>query len=152
MTRAITREVRFAHSRERVWAAIASSEALAKWMYPNNFEPRIGHQFTFRVPAKPEAGFSGLVVECQVLECEPPHLLVFSWTVGGPVVDTRVSFRLESDGDATLMYFEHAGFDLTQSWAEKALKGAEYGWAAMLKTLKEVLSSLNSRSDGEELS
>jgi hypothetical protein len=24
---------------------------LAEWMFPNDFEPRVGHQFTFRVPA-----------------------------------------------------------------------------------------------------
>ena len=36
--------------------------------------------------------------------------LVFSWSAGGPVVDTRVSFRLEPDGEGTRFLFEHSGF------------------------------------------
>jgi uncharacterized protein YndB with AHSA1/START domain len=108
-------------------------------MYPNDFEPRIGHHFTFQVPANPQANFEGLVVRCEVLECEPPSRLVFSWSVGGPVDNTRVSFRLESVCDGTRLYFEHSGFDLFQPWGERAFKGAEFGWAKMLKQLALVV-------------
>lgn len=82
-------------SQEQVWRALTDSAALAEWMYPNNFEPRVGHHFTFRVPANPNVGFDGIIVHCEVIECEPPNRLAFSWSAGGPVVDTRVSFRLE---------------------------------------------------------
>jgi uncharacterized protein YndB with AHSA1/START domain len=109
-------------------------------MYPNDFEPCIGRRFTFRVPPKPEDGFEGLVVECEVLECEPPRSLVFTWTTGGPVIDTRVSFRLESDGEGTRLYFEHSGFDLSKPWAEEAVQGAVYGWAEMFEKLHGVLT------------
>ncbi len=143
MTKTIQREVRLPQSRERVWRAIATSEALAEWMYPNDFEPRVGHRFSFRVPPKPEVGFDGLVVQCEVLECEPPRRLVFSWTAGGPVVDTRVSFRLEPDGAGTRLYFEHSGFDLSQPWAEQAVQGAQFGWAEMLRKLADVAADRN---------
>lgn len=139
MTKAIQREVRLPQPREQVWPALATSAALAEWMYPNDFEPRVGHHFTFRVPPKPEMGFDGLMVRCEVLECDPPRHLVFSWTAGGPVVNTRVSFRLEPDGDGTRLYFEHSGFDLSQPWAEQALQGAEFGWAEMLKKFSAVI-------------
>jgi uncharacterized protein YndB with AHSA1/START domain len=128
-------------SRERVWRALADSAALAQWMYPNDFEPRVGHEFTFRVPAKPEVGFDGLTVHCEVTECEPPSRLAFSWSVGGPVVDTRVSFRLEPDGDGTRVFFEHTGFDVTQPRGKQALRGAEFGWAKMLGQLAAVAAS-----------
>ena len=35
--------------------------------------------------------------------------------------------------------FEHAGFDLSQPYADQAFAGAGYGWAKMLKQLGEVL-------------
>ena len=140
MTHTIRKEMPLPQPRQEVWQAIANSTALAEWMYPNDFEPRVGHQFTFRVPPNPKVGFDGLVVRCEVLECEPPSRLLFSWSVGGPVVDTRVSFRLEPDGDGTRLFFEHAGFDLSQAGGEQAFKGAQYGWAKMLEQLSGVVA------------
>jgi uncharacterized protein YndB with AHSA1/START domain len=142
MSKMIRREVAIPQPREQVWRAITDSATLAEWMFPNDFEPRVGHHFTFRVPPNPKVGFDGLVVSCEVLECEPPSRLVFSWSAGGPVVDTRVSFRLEPDGAGTRMFFEHSGFDVSQPWADQAIKGAEAGWARMLKQLAAVAAGL----------
>src|SRR5262249_45734235 len=100
-------------------------------MYPNDFEPRVGHRFTFRVPPNAKAGFDG-IVRCEVLECEPPSRLAYSWP-GGPVVATLVVYRLEPEGDGTRLFFEHSGFDVSQPWANQALQGAEFGWAKMLE-------------------
>lgn len=132
--------MRLPQSREKVWRAIATSDALADWLHPNDFEPRVGHHFTFRVPAKPQVGFEGLTVFCKVLECEEPSRLVFSWSAGGPVVDTRVSFQLEPDGDGTRLLFEHSGFDLKHPFGDRAFKGAEFGWATMLEQLSALLA------------
>lgn len=135
MTRTIRREVRFPQPREKVWEALATSEALADWMYPNDFEPRVGHRFTFRVPPKPDVGFDGIAVQCEVLECEPPHRLAFSWTAGGPVVDTRVSFRLEPDQR------RHAPLLRTLRLRSFSSRGpsrpcrAQIGWGEMLERL-----------------
>ena len=142
MSKTIQREILIPQQREKVWRAIADCSALAEWLYPNDFEPRVGHRFTFRVPPNPMVGFDGLIVRCEVLECEPPSLLVFSWSVGGPVVDTRVRFRLEPDGDGTRLFFEHSGFDLSQPWGEQAFHGAEFGWAKMLGQLSAVVAGL----------
>ena len=146
MTNSIQRELLLPQPLERVWRAIADRDALAGWMFPNDFEPRVGHVFTFQVPGKPEVNFDGLTVRCEVLECEPPRRLVFSWSAEGPVVDTRVSFRLEPDGAGTLLFFEHAGFDTTQPFGRQAFKGAEYGWAKMLGQLPAVVAGLDSDS------
>jgi uncharacterized protein YndB with AHSA1/START domain len=86
-------------------------------MFPNDTEPRVGHRFTFQVPPNPKVGFDGLVVSCEVLECEPASRLVFSWSAGG-LNDTRVSFRLEPDGEGTRVLFERSGFDVSQPWVE----------------------------------
>lgn len=140
MTKTIRRELPIPQSREQVWEAITDSASLADWMYPNDFEPRVGHSFTFSVPPKPEVGFDGLTVHCEVLECEPPSRLVFSW-VAGAIADSQVSFQLEPDGDGTRLLFEHSGFDVTQPWGHQAFKGAEFGWAKMLGQLSALVAS-----------
>jgi uncharacterized protein YndB with AHSA1/START domain len=145
MSKTIRREILIPQPREQVWRALTERETLAEWMYPNDFEPRVGHHFTFRVPPNPKVGFDGLVVGCEVLECEPPSRLAFSWSAG-ELVDTRVSFRLEPDGDGTRIHFEHSGFDVTGPVGEQAFHGAEYGWAKMLKQLTAVVAGLSKRS------
>lgn len=147
MTNAIQREILFPQPPERVWQALTTSAALAEWMFPNDFEPRVGHHFTFRVPGNPKVGFEGLVVRCEVLECQPPRenaagRLAFSWSAGGPVENTRVSFRLEPDGSGTRLFFEHSGFDVSQPWGQQAFAGAEFGWTKMFKQLATVVAGL----------
>jgi uncharacterized protein YndB with AHSA1/START domain len=139
----VRRELVLPHPRAQVWKALTTREILAEWMYPNDFEPRVGHRFTFRVPPKPEVNFEGLTVECEVLVCKEPELLEFSWSAGAPVVNTRVTFRMETDGQdgtGTRLLFEHSGFDLDHPFGKHALKGAEFGWKAMLEKLAQVLS------------
>ena len=90
-------------------------------MFPNDFVPRVGHRFTFQVPPNPKTRFDGLVVHCEVLECDPPARLAFSWSAAA-LEGTQVSFRLEPDGDGTRLLFEHSGFDLAQPFGEQGSK------------------------------
>lgn len=143
MTTSIRRELLIPQPREQVWQALTDSTALAEWMFPNDFEPRVGRHFTFRVPPNPKVGFEGMTVRCEVLECEPPNRLVFSWGAEG-IGDTRVSFQLAPDGAGTRLNFEHSGFDLSTGWSEQAIQGAEFGWAKMLKQLSTVVAGLAS--------
>ena len=133
MTKAIKRELRFPQSPGAVWRSLTDSAALAEWMYPNDFEPRVGHCFTFRVPPKPRLE-KGLVVRCEVLSCVPESELVFSWIVDD-FLDTRVSYRLEPDGAGTRVFFEHTGFE-----QEPALRGSDYGWKLMHGKLEALLT------------
>ena len=152
MTKTIRREILIPQPRAQVWRALTDSATLAEWMFPNDFEPRVGHHFTFRVPGNPKMNFDGLTVRCEVLECEPPRdsadgentvgRLAFSWSAGGPVENTRVSFMLEPDGDGTRVLFEHSGFDVSMPFGEQAFKGAEFGWAKMFKQLAAVVAGL----------
>ncbi len=135
MTDSIRREITFPQPPEEVWRALTDSAVLAEWMYPNDFEPRVGHRFTFRVAPNPQANFDG-IVHCEVLACAPPGELTYSWVAVGGEVDTRVSYRLEPDGSGTRVFFEQSGFENRQ-----AFKGAEYGWTLMLGKLTKVLEA-----------
>jgi uncharacterized protein YndB with AHSA1/START domain len=139
MTASIHREAALPQPQDVVWQALTDPAVLAEWMYPNDFEPRVGHRFTFRVPPNPKVDFDG-TVRCEVLECAPPSTLAYSWA-GGAVAGTQVRYRLEPDGDGTRLHFEQSGFDLSQSWGEEARRGAEYGWKMMLDKLADVLAS-----------
>lgn len=132
MTYTIRRELKFPQAPETVWRALTNSAALAEWMYPNDFEPRVGHRFTFRVPPKPQLE-NGLIVRCEVVTCVPPSELAFTWVVDD-FLDTRVSYRLEADGAGTRVLFEHTGFE-----QKPAFKGAEYGWNMMHGQLAKLI-------------
>jgi uncharacterized protein YndB with AHSA1/START domain len=142
MTDSIRRELTLPQPREDVWRALTDSAALGQWLMPNDFAPRVGHRFTFKTEPNPQAGFDG-IVRCEVLECDAPSRLAYSWAGGG--IDTRVSYRLEPDGDGTRLFFEQSGFDLSQPWGTQALKGAEYGWDRMLGALPKAVEGLAAR-------
>lgn len=141
-TKTIQREILIPQPPEQVWRALTDRTALAGWMFPNDFEPRLGHHFTFQVPPNPKINFDGLTIHCEVLECDRPNRLAFSWSVGGPVVNSRVSFRLEPNDAGTRLFFEHSGFDVSQPMGQQAFKGAEFGWTKMLGQLPTIVASL----------
>jgi uncharacterized protein YndB with AHSA1/START domain len=152
MTKTIQREIHFPQPRQQVWRAITDSATLAEWMFPNDFAPHVGHKFTFQVPANPKVNFDGLTVRCEVLQCDPPRenaggRLVFSWSAGGPVENTQVSFHLEPDGNGTRLLFKHSGFDISHPFGPQAVKGAEFGWANMLKQLAALVAGSAGKSE-----
>jgi uncharacterized protein YndB with AHSA1/START domain len=106
---AIVIEMVYPHPIERVWRALTSREALAAWLMPNDFEPRLGHQFTFR--AAPQEGWNGMV-HCQVTALDAPHRVAYTWLGGDGLLDTLVTFRLEptGEGKGTRLRLEHTGF------------------------------------------
>ena len=133
MKKSVVRELVFPQSRDAVWRALTDRASLAEWMFPNDFEAREGHRFTFQVPPNPQAKFDGLVVHCEILKCVPLQELSFSWVAGE--VDTRVEYRLEAEGSGTKVYFEQSGFE-----QENAYKGAGYGWNLMHGALTALLA------------
>ena len=133
MNDSVRRELVFPQSRPEVWSALTDPVALAEWMSPNDFQARVGHRFTFRIPPNPKARFEGMVVEGEVEVCDPPRELSYSW-VGGDV-RARVSYRLEADGGGTRVFFEQTGFE-----REQARQGAEHGWNRMHGLLADLLA------------
>lgn len=138
-TASITQEIYFSHAPERVWQALTSSVEIAKWLMPNDFEPRLGHHFTFRTNPMPALNFDG-VCHCEVTAFDPPRLLAYTW-VGG-ALDTLVTYRLEPEGDGTRLRFEHSGFDLDDPMQQGSYRGLQ-GWKQGLdSSLRRAIDEL----------
>lgn len=101
----------YAHPQERVWLALTTPELMAEWLMPNDFEPRVGHAFTFRTDPGP--GFDG-IVRCTVLELEEPRLLAMSWAGGS--IDTVLRIELEGVPEGTRLRLTQTGFAGAGGW------------------------------------
>lgn len=122
---------------ERVWHALTDSATLSKWMLfeENNFKPVVGYTFQFRK----SPGWDG-VVECEVIEVEQPHRLVYTW-VSGMTIESRISTLItwtlsEAAAGVTRVHLEQSGFE---PGAKQEIGGAKHGWSRMHDQLKHVL-------------
>jgi len=115
---------------QKVWRALTEPKLLASWLMPNDINPKVGHQFTFKTAPAP--GFDG-IVHCKIIEVQPVSRLVYSWR-GGPI-DTMVIWTLEpTTSGGTHLKLEQSGFGpehgmtydiLSQGWREKAAGSLE---------------------------
>lgn len=140
MKRDLHFEATYPHPPQKVWRALTDPAALAQWLMPNDFEPRIGHKFQFRT--KPAPGFDG-IVNCEVLELDPPKRLVYSWSGGG--LDTRVVWMLDSSPEGTRLRLEHNGFQGLRGWMVS--RALDKGWRS--KILVQKLPALLDQWSGE---
>lgn len=121
----IVNELYLPYTPEQVWGALADSAALERWLMPNDFVARVGHRFTFRTAPVPPH-FDG-VVRCEVTALEPPIRLAYTW-VGGPLLDTLVTFTLRQEGNGTRLRLEHSGFDMDNPVVRLTKDALAGGW------------------------
>jgi uncharacterized protein YndB with AHSA1/START domain len=112
--RKIVVERKFPHPPEKIWRVLTQSDLISEWLMPNDFEPIKGHRFTFRT--KPLGKWDG-IVRCEVLECDPPLRLSYSWLGGvddnghfGDKLDSVVTWTLTPADQGTVLLMEHDGF------------------------------------------
>lgn len=120
---------------QKVWKAIATSEGLAVWFMPNDFQPVIGHEFTFI--SQPKGEWDG-IVHCKVMELDPPNRLGFTWC--GNNMEQYVSFELKELEGKTQFKLVHAG------WSEEhtIIRDTMYdGWGYILEGLHKKLGDKN---------
>jgi uncharacterized protein YndB with AHSA1/START domain len=130
---------------EKVWRALTDPEKLAVWLMPNDFEPTVGHRFTFRTAAVPDTEFDG-VVYCEVLEIDPLRLLRISWA-GGTTLRTTVTWRLVAEGRGTRLLLDHEGFDLNDPFQQIAHRFMDSGWRS--NVLRRITTVLEELAEGE---
>lgn len=131
-------DVEIKSSIERVWHALTDSATLSRWMMfeTHDFQPVVGHTFQLRM--EPDPSWS-VVVDCQVLEVDEPHRLVYSWIVPSQGHHTTVTWTLEeTPGGGTRLRLEQSGF---ADEAKQEIGGAKQGWRRMLDNLESLLST-----------
>ena len=99
----VKQDMLYPHSLQRVWAALTDSRSLAQWLLPNDFEPRLGHRFTFQ--EEPQDGWNG-IIECEVVELVAFQGLAFTWSAHPDLPTMLVSFVLEEVGGGTHLRLE----------------------------------------------
>jgi uncharacterized protein YndB with AHSA1/START domain len=128
-----------AHSPARVWAALTDSELLARWLMPNDFQPIVGHRFSFLTQPRPEHGFDG-IVHCQVLELQPERRLRLAWR--GGTIETTVTWTLAAEGRGTRLLLEHTGFDPDDPTHQRIAAILSQGWRShVLRALADLLAA-----------
>ena len=103
----------YPHSIAKVWRVMTDPELMPLWTSTGRggraegFRPEVGTRF--QLIAKPTPGWRG-IVDCEVLEVDPPSLLRFSWVGDENGKATFVAQRLEAIPGGTRLTYEHTGF------------------------------------------
>jgi uncharacterized protein YndB with AHSA1/START domain len=141
LTRAVVVERRVPHSLDKVWRALTQGPLLEAWLMANDFEPVVGHRFTFHMP--PMQGWNG-VTDCEVLSVVPRAELSYSWNASGDEaatgLRTTVKWTLESVDGGVLVRMEQSGF---REQDQRNFMGAKYGWERNLGELERVVARLS---------
>ncbi|PFE03555.1 SRPBCC domain-containing protein [Bacillus cereus] len=120
---------------QKVWNVVSTSEGITSWFMPNDFEPKVGHEFHVQSPFGPSP--------CKVLEIDEPYRLSFSWDTDGWIV----SFILKDLGDKTEFTLIHGGWKQPDTILPKANEKSSViqgrmagGWVAIVnEKLKRVV-------------
>jgi uncharacterized protein YndB with AHSA1/START domain len=134
-TKSIVVERLMPHPPQKVWRALTSAPLIAEWLMKNDFEPRVGHRFTFH--ATPMPGWKGYT-NCEVLEVDEPRRLVYAWgdgTESDSGLKTVVTWTLEPRDGGTFVRMEHSGF---RPQDEGGYQGMGGGWPRIVAKLEEI--------------
>lgn len=138
-TKAIVVEQLMPHPPEKIWRALTESSLIDQWLMQNDFEPVVGHRFTFR--AQPMGDWNG-IVDCEVLEVSSPSRLRYRWRGGSSspnavaaALDSIVTWTLTPTDGGTLVRMVQDGFRPENEMGYQAMSG---GWPRIVGRLSEV--------------
>lgn len=125
-----------ATSAEKCWAALTQSEYTTKFFFGRSVESdwKTGSRWALKKPdGSPD-------VSGKVVESEPPHKLVLSWTVDwAPAPECFVTYLIEPVGENLIR------LTMTEAHptpiAEALLEGGRRGWPMILSGLKSLLET-----------
>lgn len=133
-TRTVVIERELAHPPEKLWRALTQPHLIEEWLMKNDFAPTVGHRFNLR-------GDWGGVLDCEVLEVEPPRTLSYTWNFAHEdaacALQSVVTFTLTPTPAGTHLRMEQSGFRPNQ---KQAFGGAHAGWKQFFDKLDAVLA------------
>ncbi|ULH14051.1 SRPBCC domain-containing protein (plasmid) [Deinococcus sp. KNUC1210] len=125
------------HSAEKIWRALTDGSLLEQWVMPNDFQPVVGHRFTFRM--EPQAHWNG-VTEGEVRVVRPCEELSYRWDIAGQSLHTVVTWTLTPVSGGVLLRMQQSGFGEQN---ELNHRGASHAWPRFLSRLEHLLTTLN---------
>ena len=124
---------------EKVWEALTSAELSRKYFFGNavEIELKVGGKYIVRQPD------GALHISGEVVECEPPRKLTFTFNVNWPTLieklgPTLVSYDIERAGDAVRLTMTESH---DRPLSDDILSGGRQGWPAILSSLKSLLET-----------
>ena len=136
---AIVYTIYIASTREQVWQALTSPEFSRKYFFGNTVEVelKVGGAYIVRQPD------GKLHISGEVIECDPPRKLAFTFNVNWPaLIDklgaTLVSYEIEPAGDAVRLTMTESH---DRPLSDDILSGGRSGWPAILSSLKSLLET-----------
>ena len=133
----IRKDHTYAHSIERVWAAITEQEQIAAWFIEANFKAEVGYAYTFK--------HKETVISGKVLEVSPVTKLVYTWVISGTGdVETTVIWQLTAVPEGTHLQIEHSGIS---NYPEEGLATTMFnnyskGWDNCISELEKYLKEV----------
>ena len=113
-----------------MWAALTDAEAISDWlMATSDFRPHVGARFRLKTQHLSANGW----IDAEVLELDPPRLMVWSWSANDGSEPTTVTFELEQDGEGTRLRLRHVG-TIDPAFGSLLVDG----WPTRVRLLAEV--------------
>jgi uncharacterized protein YndB with AHSA1/START domain len=131
-TLVIEREMQ--HPQGKIWRALTEGSLIEAWLMKSDFQPIVGHRFSFR--STPVPNWNG-VINGEVLVVEPKSRLSYSW--GSMGLESVVTWTLTPTASGTHVRMEHSGFPSEES---ASYKGAKYGWTNFIGNLERVVGGM----------
>ena len=133
-TRTLVIEREMPYPPEKIWRALTEGPLIKEWLMDNDFQPVVGHGFSFR--STPVPNWNG-VIDSEVLVVEPSKKLSYTWGTMG--MESVVVWTLLPTSGGTLLRMEQSGFGSDQ---DAAYKGATYGWNKFIGNMERVVGGL----------
>ncbi|XEC97800.1 SRPBCC domain-containing protein [Paenibacillus tarimensis] len=120
----IRKHMVFNASIRKVWEAVSTSEGIATWFMPNDFQAEIGYEFQM------DAGPYGMT-SCKVTVLDPPNRLSFTWGE-----DWTLTFELIEQGDRTEFTLIHSGWNTGNAVVRDRM---DHGWGELQYKLRDYV-------------
>src|ERR1700731_5112003 len=124
---------------ERVWEALTSAEFSKQYFFGNSveIEQRVGGAYIVRTPD------GALHISGEVMECDPPRRLSFTFNVNWPALieklgPTLVTWDIEPVGEVVKLTLLQSH---DRPLSDNILAGGRSGWPAILSSLKSLLET-----------
>jgi uncharacterized protein YndB with AHSA1/START domain len=122
---------------EKVWEGLFSRETNRIIFAGADFESELNAGGFMRWVGPGKDGKPSTYVSGQILQCEPPKLLQYTFQLGESPLKSRVTAELEGESEATKVSIRH------DEWTEgdQAYAFCADGWPRILSRLKTLLET-----------